>query len=300
MARISRAFAITCAAFYPSIVFAIPIPEPVIQIITAAAMTGNPATLQTAVDLSKVTNPRSVPEIDALVANLRAQADAARTAKLASQSFLEGWKGEGEAGASVTTGTSKNKTLALGVNLTKEGLEWRHKIMALANYQRSDNTTTANRYLASYEGNYKFNPQLFAVGLFQWEQDRFAGYDRRFTESLGLGYTILATPELNWQIAAGPALRQTELITGKSTSDTSARLDTVFLWNFNATTVFSENLGTFLGGSDSTYYSTTSLTTKIAGDLSARASFNITSESNPPPGIDNTNTITRLTLVYSF
>jgi hypothetical protein len=29
-------------------------------------------------------------------------------------------------------------------------------------------------------------------------------------------------------------------------------------------------------------------------------SFNVTSESDPPPGIDNTNTITRLTLVYGF
>src|SRR5262249_9410377 len=114
MARMSGTLLAMGAALLPSAVLADPIPDPVIRIITEAARTGNPATLQTAIDLSKATNPRSIAEIDALVGNLRAQAEAARTATLASQGFFEGWKGEGEAGASVTTGTSKNKTLALG------------------------------------------------------------------------------------------------------------------------------------------------------------------------------------------
>lgn len=291
---------VLAAALIPTVVLADPIPEPVIQIITEAANTGNPATLQSVVDLAKKTNPRSVAEIDALVANLKQQADAARTARLASQGFFEGWAGEGEVGASLTTGTSKDKTLALGIHLTKDGLDWRHKIIGLANYQHSNGNTTAENYLASYEANYKITPRLFALGLLQWEQNRFAGFSRRYTESLGLGYTILDTTQFNWQISGGPALRQTKLITGESESDTSARAGTAFLWNISRTTVFSEELGAYLGGSDNTYFSTTALTTKIMGDVSARASFNISSESNPPPGIDSTNTITRFTLVYSF
>lgn len=288
------------AASISSAVLADPVPEPVTQIITEAAKTGNAATLQSVVDLAKKTNPRSLAEIDALVANLKQEADAARTAKLASQGFFEGWSGDGEVGASLTTGTSKDKTLALGIHLTKDGLNWRHKLIGLANYQRSNGNTTAENFLASYEANYKITPRLFALGLLQWEQNRFAGFDRRYTESLGLGYTILDTTQFNWQISGGPALRQTKLITGESESDTSARAATSFLWNIDATTVFTEELGTYLGGNDNTYFSTTALTAKIIGDISARASFNVTSESNPPPGIDSTTTITRFTLVYSF
>jgi len=289
-----------CCVFVPSFAFADPVPEPIVRIITEAANTGNAATLQSTVDLAKSTNPRSIVEIDTLVANLRTQADAARTARLSTQGFFEGWSGEGEVGASLTTGTSKNKTLALGINLKKEGLDWRHKIIGIANYQRSDNITTADRYLASYEGNYKFTPRLYAFGLLQWEQDRFAGYNSRYTEALGLGYTLVDTPEFNWVVSGGPALRQTKLITHTSQSDTSARANTVFLWNIGPTTVFSEDLGMYVGGKDNTYFSTTALTTKIMGNISARASFNVISESNPPPGIDNTSTITRFTLVYSF
>jgi putative salt-induced outer membrane protein len=284
----------------PELASADPIPEPIIQIIREAAKTGNAATLQTTVNLAKTTNPRSVAEIDALVANLQQESEAVRTARLSTQGFFEGWKGEGEVGASLTTGTSKNKTVAVGVNLTKDGLNWRHKLVGVANYVSSNDTTTADRYLASYQADYKFTPRLFAYGLLQWEQDRFAGFNRRFTESLGLGYTIIDTPMFNWQISGGPALRQTKLITHETQSDTTAHAGTTFLWNISPTTVFTEDLGTYVGGSDNTYFSTTALTTKIMGDISARASFNVISESDPPPGIESTNTITRLTLVYSF
>jgi putative salt-induced outer membrane protein len=252
------------------------------------------------VDIAKATNPASVAEIDALAARLRKEAEATRIAKLSSETFFEGWTGEGEAGASLTTGTSDNKTLALGVHLNKEDLEWRHKIAAVANYQSSDDVTTSESYLASYEGNYRFAPRLYAFGLLQWEQDRFAGFNARYSESFGAGYTIVDTPAFNWQISTGPALRQTRRVTHEAESDASIRADTLLLWNLSPSTAFNEELGTYAGGSDSTYFSTTSLTTKIMGNLSARTSFNITSESNPPQGIDNTNTITRLTLVYSF
>jgi len=291
---------LACAILIPEFAFADPIPEPIIQIIREAAKTGNAATLQTTVNLAKTTNPRSIAEIDVLVANLQQESEAARVARVNSQGFFEGWKGEGEVGASLTTGTSKNKTVAVGIHLAKDGLNWRHTLVGIANYVRSDDTTTADRYLASYQADYKFTPRLFAYGLVQWEQDRFAGYNRRFTESLGLGYTIVDTPEFNWQVSGGPALRQTKLITHESQSDTTAHAGTIFLWNISPSTVFTEDLGTYLGGSDNTYFSTTALTTKVMGDISARASFNVTSESNPPPGIDSTNTITRLTLVYSF
>ena len=288
------------AILIPMVASADPIPDPIVQIIREAAKTGNPATLQMTANLAKTTNPRSIAEIDALVAGLKQDAETARVAKLTSQGFFEGWSGEGEVGASVTTGTTKNKTLALGVNLKKDGLNWRHKLVGIVNYARNDDTTTADRYLASYQGDYKFSSRLFVYGLVQWEQDRFAGFDRRYTESAGAGYTILDTPEFNWQISGGPALRQTRSITRQLESDTTVHAGTTFLWNISPATIFTEDLGAYIAGNDDTYFSTTALTTKIMDHLSARGSFNITSEGNPPSGIDSTNTITRLTLVYSF
>jgi putative salt-induced outer membrane protein len=290
---------VSCWVYVPN-AFADPPPEPIVRLITEAAKAGNPIVLRDTADLAKKSYPASASEIDSLVANLQAQAEAARVALLREQDFFEGWSGEGEIGASQTTGTSRNTTVAAGIKLNRNGLDWQHHLVGLIDYQHSNGITTANRELASYEIDYKFSPRLFTNGLLQWEQDRFAGFSHRFTESLGLGYNLFANPVVTWTVSGGPALRQATFINGSTESDISARASTGFLWNITAATVFSEDAGLYLGGRDNTYFSTTSITTKIFGDLSARLSFNLNIESNPPPGIDNSSTISRFTLVYNF
>src|SRR2546430_2063065 len=128
--------ALACALYLcvPSVVFADPVPDPIVRLITEAIRTGNPATLVTAVDLSKKTNPRSVAEIDALVAGLKADAESARVARVREQGFFEGWSGEGEVGASLTTGTSKNTNVAGGAPLGQDGDDRGHKIIPPAKY----------------------------------------------------------------------------------------------------------------------------------------------------------------------
>jgi putative salt-induced outer membrane protein len=231
---------------------------------------------------------------------LAAEAEAARVARLQEQGFFEGWTGEGEIGATLTSGTSEITTVAAGVSLTKETLDWRHTLTGVANYQRSDGVTTANRFLAGYEVNYKFSPRFWVLGLLQWEQDEFAGFDQRFTESVGLGYRIVDTPMFVWDVSGGPAFRQTSFTDGTDESDVAGRAATHILWNIADGTVLTEDAGVYLGGRSNTYFSTTALTSQIIEDVSARISFGVVMESNPPPGIAETNTITRFTLVYSF
>lgn len=283
-----------------SSVHAEPPPEPIVRLITDAANSGDPAKLDQAAALAKASYPGSAAEIDALVADLRAQAAAARIARLRELGFFEGWSGEGEAGASQTTGTARNTTVALGLKLNKLGIDWEHHLIGLVDYQRSDGRTTDNRELASYEADYNFAPVLKATGLVQWEQDPFAGFNRRITGTAGVAYTIISTPDFIWLASGGPAWRQTRFTDGRSESDLSGHGATNFTWHITAGTVFTEDAGFYVGGRDNTYYSTTALTASVFGNLSARVSFNINIESNPPPGIDNTSTISRVTLVYSF
>lgn len=74
-----------------------PVPASVAAMIDAAA--GDPASLKTVADIAKKTNPGSAAEIDAQVAALNKKTEEARVAKLESQSFTEGWSGEGTIGA---------------------------------------------------------------------------------------------------------------------------------------------------------------------------------------------------------
>jgi putative salt-induced outer membrane protein len=187
--RIGAALPLAFAALAAN---ATPVPPSVAAMIDAAG--SDPATLKTVSDLAKKTNPDSAAEIDAQVAKITAANEAARVDKLEHQSFTEGWSGEGSLGAFVSSGNTSSSGVALGLTLKKESIRWRNTFGAGINYQKQDGVTTQERYFVGNKLDYKFSDRFYVYGLVGWERDTFAGYDSRFSESLGLGYKLIATP----------------------------------------------------------------------------------------------------------
>ncbi len=277
---------------------AAPLPDAVSAMLDAAG--GDEAQLKTIADIAKKTNPDSVAEIDAKVAAITAANAKAREEKLASQSFLEGWSGSGEFGAFFTSGNTDNTGVALGLKLTKESLHWKHQLRGFIDYQRQNDVTTAERYFAGYEGNYKINSRLYALLTLSYERDPFAGFDYRFSQSLGLGYKLVATDKVTLDLEAGPALRQTQFVDDVYESGFAFRAAGNLVWKITPTLEFSENASYFYQDINSTFNSLTSLTWKLTDAFSGRFSFLYQNQSNPPPGLRNFDTTTRLTLVYNF
>lgn len=304
MKRLAAAALLSLAV--PAVAAAEPIPAGVASMIEAASK--DPAKLKVVADIAKQTNPASAAEIDARVAEIAAAAEAARVEKLSSQAFLEGWTGQGEAGGFVSTGNAEESGLALGLGLTKESLKWRHRVNAIADYRETDGVKTKERYFAGYEGNYKISDRLYAVGALSWEKDVFAGIDRRFSESLGLGYRVIDQKTLHLDVDASVAARQTEwvrpavAIPGEDYSESTigGRVGGRLVWDINENTSLSEVAVAYFDGNGQSLESTTALTTRLTGSLAARASFNVRYESDPPFGREQTDTTTRASLVYSF
>ena len=103
---------------------------------------------------------------------------------------------------------------------------------------------------------------------------------------------------LKWDLEAGPALRQTRFI-DYDENEFAGRGASRLLWNLSDTTVFTNDTAIFFSGASS-INNTTALTTKLFGALSARASFNLAWEEEPPVGLEKLDTTTRFTLVYDF
>jgi putative salt-induced outer membrane protein len=290
----------------PTAALAEPIPAGVAAMIEAASK--DPAKLKVVADIAKQTHPGSAAEIDARVGEIAAAAEAARVEKLSSQTFFEGWTGEGEAGGFISTGNAEETGVAVGLGLKKESLKWRHRVDAIADYKSTDGTTTKERYFLGYEGNYKFTDRLYAVGAVSWEKDAFAGIDTRFSESLGLGYRVIDRKDLFLDVDASVAARQVEYVKpaisvpGKDYSESTigGRLGGRLVWEINENTSLSEVAVAYFDSQSNTIESTTALTTRLSGALAARASFNIRTESDPPLGREQTDTTTRAALVYSF
>lgn len=287
-------------AAVPATAYADPIPERIVAMLQSAVADNDPAEIAATVKLAKQTNPASAAEIDALVAQLQANAAARQQDKLTHMSLLEGWTGQGEAGITNSTGNTRSTALALGLHFARTGLRWDHAFDATVDYQRTDGIESQSRYFAGYSGHYKFDGPLYGVGVLSWEGDRFSGFNSRLTESIGLGYQVLQLPDMQLAVEAGPALRQTDYIAGGSENSVAGRASVNYKWDILPSLSFTE-VATYYGESrDSTVTSDTGLTAQLIGALSARLSYHVQYETNPPLALEKVDTITRLTLVYSF
>jgi putative salt-induced outer membrane protein len=277
-----------------------PIPEKVADMIRAASAGGDPIELAATVKIAKKTNPHSVREIDTLAAKLRSEADARHRAELMRWGFFDGWKGQGEAGLSNSTGNTRSTNVALGLNFTRNGLAWDHILTATVDYQRDNGIESKSRYFAGYSTHYKFDGRLYGVGLLSWEADRFAGFNNRLSESIGFGYAVLQSPNMTLSVEAGPALRQTDFIAGGSQNSFAGRAAANYQWNILPDLTFTQTVSFYGEGRDSTLVSDTGLTANLIGALSARASYHVQYETDPPLALENTDATSRITLVYSF
>lgn len=277
---------------------AAPLPDAVAAMLDAAA--SDPAQLKTIADIAKKTNPQSVAEIDARLAVIDKAQAAAREEKLANQGILEGWSGSGEAGGFISSGNTSTKGVAIGVNVAKDTLRWHHAFRGFVDYQRQDGVTSRERYFAGYEGHYNITPDFFALLTLSYERDPFSGFNRRFSQSLGLGYKIVNTDSLTLSVEGGPALRQTRYTSGFDNSTFAARGAANLDWHINDRVEFTQTGLLYYDSFNTSTQAISALSFKVNGALSARASFQFNSESNPPAGRKNTDTTSRLTLVYGF
>ncbi|MCG2839673.1 DUF481 domain-containing protein [Sandaracinobacter sp. RS1-74] len=268
------------------------------EMVEAAAHSGDQAKIDAVVAIAKSTNKGAEAEIDKIVADIAATKTAQREEELKQAGFFQNWTGSGQFGASFSTGNSETKSVTAGIALERDGLNWRHRADALVDIVDNDGGTDQQRILAGYQLDYKFSERLYAWGRFEYERNREAGIKRRFAESAGIGWRAVDGARVKWDLEAGPALRQTRFLTYNE-NEFAGRGASRFAWNLSDTTIFTNDTAIFFSGSSS-INNTAALTAKLFGALSARASFNLAWEEEPPAGLEKLDTTTRFTLVYDF
>lgn len=283
------------------------LPQSVRAMINAAIASGKPESVATVIDLAKQTHPGDSAEIDAIAAdyNAQQQAAAAREAQeaeaaLRNAGLFDNWTGQGQIGALRSTGNTSNTGLTAGLELTRKGVDWRHKLNALADYQRTDGVTTREQFLLAYEPNYQLNDRLFVYGLGQYERDRFQGFSSRISASGGLGYRVIDNDAMQLSVKAGPAYRKTSFIGGGSDSSLAGLAALDLDWQVAKTVKLTQDASAFVQSGNSSYLSATGVEIGLGGALSARLAYAVEHDTNPPAGAVKTDTITRFTLVYGF
>jgi putative salt-induced outer membrane protein len=293
------------------------LPEPVRAMIDAAIATGDETKVRTVVDLAKQTNPDDTAEIDAILTGFETQLAEAKAAEAAAKQeairtagLFENWSGKGEFGAFRATGNSSNTGITAGLTVNRQGIDWRHNLTGRVDYQRANGVTTREQFLGRYEPNVKISDRFYAYALAQYERDRFQGFSGRYAISGGLGYQALKRDDIQLSVKAGPAYRVTEFVDGRSESSIAALVGLDFDWaitdrlkltqDTNAVAEAGGSAVAIIDSRNTTLDFVTGLNATISSKLSARISYQIEYDSNPPPGAVQTDTLSRVTLIYDF
>lgn len=282
----------------PVLAEAQPLPEAVRAMVEAAAQTGDKAKIDVVVAFAKQTNKGAEAEIDRIVADIAASKTAERQAQLASAAYFDNWKGRGQLGASHSSGNSEISSVTFGLNLQREGLDWRHRFDAVVDITDNRNGTDQQRILTGYQIDYKFSDRLYSWGRLEYERNREAGIKRRFAESAGFGWRAIDGTPVRWDLEAGPALRQTRFDSYTENS-VAGRGASRFAFKLSGTTQFTNDTAVFVDDA-ATINNTAALTSKMFGAVGTRISYNLGWEEEPPTGLKRLDTTTRVTLVYDF
>ena len=301
----ARRLSLSCALIVlPAAPATAELPPAVEAMIREAGLSGDQSTLDAVVKVAKATNPSETATIDALASRMRTVVKTKvryeREMQLATQTFFDGWKGEGQLGLGLTSGNTNETSGVVGLSLKKETVQTRHKVAALLDYLRTNDVTTRERFAASYALDYLFSDNLYTYGIAGWERDRFAGYARRFTESLGIGLRAIDRPNMTLDLDAGPAFRQTLFTDGTSANEIGPRASLAYKWTLARGMTFTEDASVVYDDGGTTFIANTAVTSKITGRLSGRMSVKVQTESNRPVGAKPTDTATRAALVYTF
>ncbi|WP_033923354.1 DUF481 domain-containing protein [Sphingomonas sp. 37zxx] len=276
------------------------IPIEVKAMLDAALASGNENDVNT---LVKYVQQVKMPSADRVARLAQAwKNDRAATAlkRLEDADFLALVKGRFELGGFTTSGNSQDRGVTGRLEVKREGLNWRHKLLLQADYQESFGRTSRERYLAAYEPNFKVDDRLYAYGATQYESDRFLGYINRYSASSGAGYSAIRRTGMRLDLELGPAYRRTDYTDETSDSNLAARGSVAFEWKFSPRIELRQNASAYLQNANSTISSNTALNAKVLGPLSAQFSYVVQYESMPPAGRVDTDTTSRASLVYEF
>ncbi len=211
------------------------------------------------------------------------------------------WTGKGELGLVKTTGNTETESLLLGLEFVRDMERWRHRAAASALSAADSGSTTAERYQFEWQSDYKLNDKSWVLGALRYESDAFSAFDKQQTLTIGYGRKLLdnAVSQLNGEIGVGYRNAE-DARTGESDSDAIIRGLLDYTRQVTDNTEFSNRLLVESGSNNTFIQNLMSLSVAMNDNFALKIGFEYRNNSDVPPGVDDTDTITSANLVYNF
>ncbi|TDT37064.1 putative salt-induced outer membrane protein YdiY [Halospina denitrificans] len=219
----------------------------------------------------------------------------------------EGWSGDVEGGLVTTSGNTDETSISGEADITRDWMDWRQNVLLQSRYTEQNDERSAERYTASTQLDYKFNPNDFVFIRARYDNDDFSGYQFQASTTAGYGRRIWEQGGSHFDTSVGAGYRyskfeQRDPEQGSKREEPIARLAVDFLYELSETAKFREELESEIGvdEGDSVSRSVTSLQANINSSVAMRFSYTVEHDSNPPSDSKNTDTISAVTVLYNF
>ncbi len=209
------------------------------------------------------------------------------------------WEGEGSLSAGYTTGNTETTDFGAGVKLKHNGNLWSQSGQVSADYGETDSVETKNRIAAAGQVDRILTDRLSAYGRVTYEKDEFSGFENRYFVGGGLSYDVIVGEPTTWTVQGGPGYRVDEIrTTGASEESLGISAGSRFAHQFNDNVALSNDTDVIYSETSTQIINSLGLTFDLMGNLSARISYDVRHDTDPPAGFEKTDTATRFSLVY--
>jgi len=221
-------------------------------------------------------------------------------AALSSDEKAAGWKSNIELGAVQTSGNTKTFIVNAKGKFVHEGIKLRDTITGSANNSTDNNRTTAESYDASLQEDWKITEADYLFIRYGFQSDRFAGFRRRTSETIGYGRDMIKTATLHWKLELGGGLRQTKFVNNSSKNEAVMRAATGLNWKVSEAAVFTQDVSSEGGKNGWATESITALQHKLNSHLSSKIAVKVEHNSQVTAPVKKTDVETAVTLVVNF
>ena len=222
------------------------------------------------------------------------------TAQAADAGLKKGWDGEIALGGSLATGNTDRQALDVDVKASHRAGRFEDRYKLSGEFAREDGNTTASRINAGAQSNYDISDRFYALGFAEVERDKFSGFRFETEAGAGVGYRVVDTDDLSFDVELAPGFRHSEINGGGNDNKFFVRGSALLRYRVSDTATLANE--TLVSGESNQVRieETASLTVTVISNLAARISFNIRYNSNPPAAAKKTDTVTKGALIYTF
>lgn len=219
---------------------------------------------------------------------------------VSSQAIAEPVKGTAELGFLSTSGNSESESLNAKLTLEKATENWAHKAELSAISSSNDGDSTAEQYNLSLKSDRNLSEDSYLYGLFNYDDNRFSGYDYQSSLGLGYGHKVINNDEQVLALEVGVGYRINALSPADDEKEATYRLGQTYDWKFSPSASLNQYANVESGSDNTTYKYGLSVTSAMTETLSLKIGYDATRNSDAPAGSKKTDSQTYANVTYSF